>query len=373
MDDLLSLSSTSEVLQSAANRYLYQDLNPRNGREYFLQQCLKRNPINTHYIRGYTCYEPKYLCWIWSNPLKLNRLELNWGHFCYPSPYGSCLRSRHPQLWIEELVLKLRTGHEQFLLRRLDTFDGLKTLKIYVDPDAQTLQDLINTINCPQLENLAIDGIYQYTAELDDKFPNLVSFDIGLSSMPDSENYAELDATKDCWETLSAMMDKSIFYRVRRVYKDGDRYWRRVQNSTINFIDKGWKFYTIILAYAKQQSLDPSRLIRWIALSVIYFNNNLSAQDYILHQFKFNSSVEQRVERTSNLIQLFVPSLLNPTKLNIHFNNLFSTYIQPQGNHQLAIGIDLLYCNDDMYCPGSDRVAHCIRLLPNVRDIVVTL
>src|SRR5438046_7731864 len=103
-------------------------------------------------------------------------------------------------------------------------FEGLTKLTVEIIPPrgtpAPTLQDIINKIQCPQLECLTISGVNEYGAELRKTFPKLKTFDV----KPLRFRGEICEVTELCWSTVSSMMDQSIFYRLQTPASNLDAY-----------------------------------------------------------------------------------------------------------------------------------------------------
>src|SRR5438045_3695662 len=113
--DLLNVSYTSKLLNQAANVYLYRDLSLHKYADKELKWSLQSNPSNAFHIRSYISIDPWRMRWLWSKPLTLHRLRLQWDvseH--YRSPYPRCMAARHPDLCIHELIIMYKSKLEKF-------------------------------------------------------------------------------------------------------------------------------------------------------------------------------------------------------------------------------------------------------------------
>ena len=286
MDDLLAVSYTSKLLHDTANRFLYRDISDHNN---CLVKCLQLNPSNTQYIRGLSSYRAGQLQWLWSNPLTLHRLEI-FRDYLYSSTrnqYTQCLAAKNPDLWVEHLRFELDTTNDSlYLLQRLDTFKGLKELHIKIEGWAvqdYTLAFILPFLDSLQIERLEISNSLDCGAKLGNKLPNLVSINIDSRQVED-----QMDGpTDELWYTLSALMERSIFYRVGP--------YREARS-----------FHHHVMQYASDHHLDPAPLIQWLTACIYHFDNldpwsydifhvdllEFTSTDHLHHAFTNNSVYE---------------------------------------------------------------------------------
>jgi hypothetical protein len=363
IDDLFALSATSRLLHFAANIYLYRDLDPIFVEERSLTKCLMRNTSNMQYIRNHVSYEARYLTRLISHPLTLHSLEIDWTDFYYPNPYPKFLRARHPNLWLQHLILQYKQGqcnHQKFLLERLDTFEGLTRLTLVLTTetnsrrrDFASILDVLDSINCPQLQQLILDGTPENAKvdprKLKERFPNLVSLDIGRWLW-----FPEPVPTEDMWELFLALRKQSIYLRVR-YYEDDSRY----EDLAVSFYDK-------ILQEAMDQNVDPTRLVHFHVDAACYFNRYQSSNNYLSVALQPPDEYEDDFENICRVLRLltFVTDAAGYSHTKLIVNIAVVTYsviVIPTSRNSLEITLD---------AGIADKVmSECSHLFPNVRHI----
>lgn len=365
-DDLFALSATSRLLHFAANIYLYRDLDPAFVGERSLTKCLMRNTSNTQYIRNHVSYEARYLTRLISHPLTLHSLEIDWTDFYYPNPYPKFLRARHPNLWLQHLILQYKQGqcnHQKFLLERLDTFEGLTRLTLVLTTetnfrreDFASILQVLDSVNCPQLQQLILDGTPE-NAKLDkldprqlkERFPNLVSLDIGRW-LP----FRDPVPTEDMWELFLALRKQSIYFRVR-YYEDDTRY-----------ADLAVSFYDKILQHAMDQNVDPTRLVHFYVDAVCYFNRYQSSDNYLSVALQALEDFEDHFEDICRALRLltFVTDAAGYSHTKLIVNLAMASdcvIVIPTSRNLLEI---------TLHVGLADKVmSECSHLFPNVRHI----
>src|SRR5271170_2439361 len=273
--DLLAISYTSKGLNQAANRYLYRTLNLEDDRDKKLNSSLRLNPSNAQHIRSYVSSNPGRLRRLWSNPLFLHRLRLQFNvPQEYRNPFPACLAGKHPSLWCRELVLKCNGKHEKYLLQRLNTFGGLTKLMLEIpcpnpaEPICHvTTQSIVDLINCPQLEHLTLLGPPDARPKLRPQFPNLISFDTSLHAALPNLSHDIFRPTDEMWDTFSYMMDQSIYFRVEILCCKCGSWMACTSNFEL--------FHSHLRTYAAQLQLDSTPLVHRLAATACYFQKML--------------------------------------------------------------------------------------------------
>ena len=278
-------------------------MDPKSIRgERALRSCLRRNPSNAQYIRVYANYYSRYLPWVLSHLRILKRLRLMWTtEYDHRNPFYRCLASKLPNSWTQELIFKYNNHYDDYLLQRLAMFEGLTKLAMEITPSRgtqpRTLQEIIDKIQCPQLECLTISGVHEYAAELRKAFPKLKSFDVKPLRL-----HGEIcEVTELCWKTVSRMMDQSIFYRVQTPALNPDAY----------------SLFLPIFRYAQRLSLDPGPMLHWLVESMRFFNSTLHMEDVIEMDFIDDGDQLSLIREISHLIGYFTIALCHPTSLFI--------------------------------------------------------
>ena len=266
LKELIAVSYTSRLLNAAANRYIYRNLDPLEAQERRLRFSLQQNPSNLQYIHTYKCYETRHLAWLWSYPLKLRRLELNWSRCYRRNPFLRCLALKHPDFSTKELSIEIRTIYDRYLIGRLDSLTNLTTLNI-CDTLQVPLQVIVDNLNGLQIKHLAVSvDRYNYHENLKDKLPCLVSFDL--------QPYNATLPIYECWSAWTTMKNQSIYFRVRKF--DWSRRRKRYSRNI-----SAWSFYWDLVTFAELHSLDPCPLIQWHAKSSCFFNTHQTSTDSI--------------------------------------------------------------------------------------------
>jgi hypothetical protein len=163
---------------------------------------------------------------------------------------------------VEELNFKLIYHRAGYILKRLDTFNGLEKITIRMVNSSPglseyTLQSIIETIQCPSLRHLRIEDGNEMTASLGPYLPNLIALELKPGPLNDVSMFR---GTQVCWNTLSSMMNRHVFYRVAR------------GGCKICGPDLSISFYDVILEYATLNNLNAVSVIKWLARSEAYFS-----------------------------------------------------------------------------------------------------
>jgi len=373
LDDLLALSYTSRSLNQAANRYLFRTLNLSEWSDHKLVSGLRINPSNALHIRSYVCSEPGRLRRIWSNPLSLHRLQVQ---FRVPqvlrNPYYVCLASKHPNLWCRELVLKCNGKHENYLLQRLNTIGGLTKLALEIPTKLRgeishvTTQAIVDLINCPQLKHLAIFGAPNPRSQLRHKLPNLISFEVSLQV--GRRHGASRDIfrpTEYMWDTFSDMMRQSIYFHLSVPICECGCFMS--SSDAFNL------FYKNLRKYARQMHLDSTHLVHRLAASECFFNNpegrikgptaRLSVD---FGKDRMSASRALQVRKLSGVIHSIIFPEYKPThlRLSVTFDEKSSegAGVYLLNDHRMAIELHTGIV--------TDVISRCSPFLSNLRHIL---
>jgi len=373
--DLLAISYSSKGLNQAANRYLYRTLYLPDAHDKKLHSSFRLNPSNVQHIRSYVSSHPGRLRRLWSNPLFLHRLRIQFNvPQEYRNPFPACFAGKHPSLWCGELVLKCNGKHEKYLLQRLNTFGGLTklTLEIPCPIPAEpicyvTTQSLVDLINCPQLEHLTLLGPPDAIPKLRHKFPNLISFDVSLHEPLPNLSHDIFRPTDEMWDTFSYMMDQSIYFRVEILCCRCGSYMACRSNFEL--------FHSHLRTYAAQMQLDSTRLVHQLAATACFFNKMLGQRhrrDLGLYVTLRNHPVWQpralQVEKVSELIQSIIFQKDKPTNLCLELrwygeesqdNKNAHVYLVNDDRIDVTLDTDIL----------PDVISTCAPFLSNLRHI----
>jgi hypothetical protein len=261
--DLLSSSQSCKALNAFSNRYIYRTIDPKTSKnEKRLRQSLQHNPHNAQYIHSYVSYDPHHLRSIWSKPLHLRKLRIKWVIDAnYRNPYPRCLSGRHKDVSVQELHFKLNYHRAGYILNRLETFNGLEKITIrmvnFPSRSEYTLQRIIEMVKCPSLRHLRIEDGNEITVSLGPHLPNLIGLELKPGVLND---VSMLRGKEECWDTLSSMMNRQVFYRVAR------------GGCKVCGPDLSISFYDVILNYAALNNLNAASVIKWLARSEAHYN-----------------------------------------------------------------------------------------------------
>jgi len=279
------------------------------------------------------------------------------------------MATRHPDLFIQELIFMYKSRQEKFLLQRLDTFKGLTRLTLEIpcfDQEPTTTEfsteAIVDLINCPQLEHLTILRAADCKANLREKFPNLISFDVSVHHIRNDIFFL----TDTFWDTFYSMMEQSIHFRVRVQSCQCDN-WSQYSSSFS-------LFHSNLQQYAAQQGLDPTPLIHRLAATTCFFKNHLGEHGgrdgslYIdLREYPECTSQDLQVEKVSEVIRSVIFPGYKPTTLSI---KLYS-YDHDTNNKDAH----LLLANDRRFEASLDTeityrvISECLPFLSNIRHI----
>ena len=354
---LLAVSYTSKRLNYAANYFLYRNLYCLSeSRDKTLYSCLRMNPSNIQFIGSYSPRNPRHLGWLWSNPISLRELYIRPRMDSPPprNPYLKCLAMRHDEFSVEEVVIILNTNYEKCLLSRMDSLKGLKRLRLTVEHNSPALKEytlplILETLNCPQLERLTVAGGLDSVPSLDDRFPSLVSLELE----PERVDGAMSSPTEVLWKTLSALMEKSLFFRIRP---------RSLSWST------HWRFYKDVLEYAEIHHLDATPLIQWLTLSACHFapfDKKIGDDPDIFEVQLWHLTAFHQLRKTLQTIRTTTSLHDKPMALDIVLNQECTDLarVMPSYTRRLKIWI-----REPAVIPPY-AITDCIRAVPQLRRI----
>ena len=358
--ELYDTSLVCKLLYELSKKHLYRNLD--NYDEYcsLVTNNLAFNPSLAFYIRTFTSYDPVLLTFLCTlAPLNLHRLIIKWDPEDDMYDFHVLIDLLGTESRVEHMIFTLHTPLEKCLMKHLHCFNGLTRVDLIIpdlDWDAHifstqfySLQDIIDSLNCPTLESLSVENVEcgwetLQQLEIGDGLPNFR----GLCLRRVEVDYEMGTPCKIMWDILVGFLSRSIYFKI--------------QGS-----DNYTSFYSLVLTYASQCSLDPAPLIQWLAKSDHFFGVQTKYNRFDLSLQKLSEAELIQIleiirqvdfDRSDMVFSLCdLPQSLSSSTVSLFYENIVELFIV------LADGINL----------DPDVIQQCIITLPKLEDFFISL
>jgi hypothetical protein len=176
------------------------------------------------------------------------------------SPHFAWMYGRHEDLTVQEIELEVYTEQDEWLLTRMDSFKGLKSLSLILFPRRANHPDPLSILSCPKLEHLALSFADPVDFTRIDAFPELKSLYVKGQEL--EVPFPENASSTDYWNVLTALKDRNIFF-----FADYPDDLDTEEAAPMSYL------YMECLNYVSDVSfeslVDP--IIEWLTLSTFYF------------------------------------------------------------------------------------------------------